>query len=514
VHRLAERVSQYARNHDLLRAGDRVGVAVSGGADSVGLLRILLELRQHLGIVLSVIHLNHQLRGRESDADEQFVRELAARYDLEFLSESWDVNRHAAEKKLSLETAAREIRYEFFANFLRLRNLDKVATAHTLDDQAETVLMRLLRGTGLRGVGSIRPRLFVRDEAAEICGEIVRPLLAERRTALKDYISDVSQDWREDATNRDMKHTRNRIRLSLLPFLEKEFNPSVAQKLAELADIAQSEEAFWNQQCHALFQRIAKPIRASWANATFYPPLEREADLVQHLNARHGPAGIQKTESGNFSTNFGLDLELFTGLSLAVQRRLLQSLESYRITMEFSHIEDVIALTRPEEVDGQIDLPNGWRAVRTENELQFLWLEDGSADKEPRESYEYEMSVPGSVIVPEAGVIVQAQLTQANGGGGDCETLLAPEYASRGLTVRNWRSGDRFWPAHTKAPKKIKELLQDRHITGNQKRRWPVLVCGDEVVWMRGFGVRHDLQPKNGPGVLIRDLPLGEGRSK
>ncbi len=157
MHELAKIVLRYVRKHELLRAGDRVGAAVSGGADSVGLLEFCWNCGAELGIVLSMVHLNHQLRGEESDADEGFVCALAAAHGLEFICESRDVKAYAAEKKLSLEAAAREVRYGFFRE--ALTNLDRIATAHTLDDQAETVLMKLARGAGTRGMAGIYPEV-------------------------------------------------------------------------------------------------------------------------------------------------------------------------------------------------------------------------------------------------------------------------------------------------------------------------------------------------------------------
>src|ERR1700690_1055627 len=214
---LAQKVLGYVRKHELLRAGGRVGVAVSGGADSVGLLRILLELRGELGIVLSVAHLNHKLRGEESDADEVFVRALAAAHGLEIVCASRDVKSYSAERKLSLEAGAREVRYEFFRE--ALGKLDRIATAHTLDDQAETVLMKLARGAGTRGLAGIYPKVRIQHSALSTqlgAKAVVRPLLSVRRQRMVEYLGAIVQDWREDSSNRDLRHTRNRVRHGIL----------------------------------------------------------------------------------------------------------------------------------------------------------------------------------------------------------------------------------------------------------------------------------------------------------
>lgn len=464
MHRLCQSVLKYTRKHDLLRAGDRVGVAVSGGADSVGLLRILLEFRQDLGVVLSVVHLNHQLRGAESKADEQFVCELAARYDLEFLSESRDVKTHAAETKQSLETAARKLRYDFFARLLTEHKLDKIATAHTLDDQAETVLLKLTRGAGTRGLAGIYPKVSIPHKSQR--SAIVRPLLGVRRPDLEAYLKNLGQHWREDSSNRDLRHTRNRIRQEILPRLEEQVNPRVRETLAEVADIAREEEQYWAEQIDSLLSKAWLP-----------------------------------TNSGGI-----LDLDMAQGTALAVRRRLVRAAgESLDLQLDFNHVEAILLLNHDAE---PTSLPGGGEAVLCKGKLELRRGDQPSSD------YEHGLNVPGTLCLEEAGIVIEAKLVAANGSDGDSEGLLASEYTSRGLVVRNWRPGDRFWPAHSKAPKKIKELLQDRHITGDEKRRWPVLVCGDEVVWMRGFGVRRDFKAKDATGVLICDRPLNNGRNE
>src|SRR5437899_799581 len=195
------------QSQELLRPGDCVGVAVSGGADSVSLLLLLLELRKKLGIVLSVVHFNHKLRGKASDADESFVAKLAAKHGLEFHSAAADVAKKAKKERANLEDTARRARYDYFRLLAESGACARIAVAHTADDQAETVLAHLLRGTGLTGLGGIHP----------VAGPVVRPLLGIRRSDLRHFLRARKQTWREDATNQDTKRTRARIRRKLLP---------------------------------------------------------------------------------------------------------------------------------------------------------------------------------------------------------------------------------------------------------------------------------------------------------
>ena len=264
---VAHKLLGFIRKHRLLKAGDRLAVAVSGGVDSAALLRLLLELRGDFGIVLSVVHFNHKLRGEESDADERFVAELARTHGLEFRRGEGDV-RACADTGLSLEAAARKLRYEFFGELLRERPLDRIATAHTLDDQAETVLLRLARGAGTRGLAGIYPRVaeaacartqiprFARDDIGGgddiFQPSIIRPLLGVRRAELVGYLGEIGQGWREDSSNLSRDHARNRVRQELLPWVEINLNPSVRERLAETAEIAREEEAYWQREIEPL----------------------------------------------------------------------------------------------------------------------------------------------------------------------------------------------------------------------------------------------------------------------
>jgi tRNA(Ile)-lysidine synthase len=230
---LSQRVRAFADRHKLWRADTRVIAALSGGADSLALLLILRELHEAGDLVLdAAAHLNHGIRGVAADADEAFCRALTARLGVDFVGARVDVAAAAAAERLSLEVAARRARHRFFEQVLRDRGADAVAVAHTEDDQAETVLLRIVRGAGKRGLSGIRPR---RDR-------LVRPLLAVTRAELREFVTERGETWREDATNADIANPRNRMRHEVLPYLATHFNPSVARALARLADVAHGDE--------------------------------------------------------------------------------------------------------------------------------------------------------------------------------------------------------------------------------------------------------------------------------
>ena len=461
---LVERVQETIRKRGLFKAGDRVAVAVSGGADSVALLLLLLELRGKLGLVLSVAHVNHKLRGEESDADERFVADLARRHDLEFLVHAAPVDR---ERGSGIEAAGRALRYDFFRELARAGRVRKIATAHTLDDQAETVLLRVFRGTGIRGLAGIHPRLvFLGEGPAEDkgqpYGEVVRPLLELRRRELQEFLRARGQDWREDSSNRDPSFLRNRVRLAVLPVLKESFGEAALENLADLAEIARAEEEHW--EC-------GHPEVCAAEGALKVAPLAK--------------------------------------LPLAAQRRLVREWLQANAgagSVSFRVIEDVLQLAAG-RAGRTLELPGGRILRRAQRELRW----ETASDPQPAD-YAYVLLVPGSVEVRELGIRIQATLTDRERvPESERGQVLDPEKVSGQMRIRNWRAGDRFWPANTKQPKKVKDLLSDRRAVGLEKKLWPVIEAGGELVWMRGFAVPAGFGPASGSSrvIWICEAPCG-----
>ncbi|MFZ0808435.1 MAG: tRNA lysidine(34) synthetase TilS, partial [Candidatus Sulfotelmatobacter sp.] len=543
VHSLAERVLLHIRRQELLRAGDRVGVAVSGGIDSVALMRLLLELQGELGIVLSVVHFNHKLRGAESDADEHFVADLAVAHGLEFFVDCDDVAERAREDRVSVETAARELRYGFFRYLLGEGNpsveaadgaaqsralskphlgstLDKIVTGHTLDDQAETVLMRMIRGTGMRGLGGIYPRLPVEDDSGDLCGEIVRPFLTLRRRELEAYLKAVGQPWREDSSNANHAFTRNRLRQLILPVLENEFNPAIAETISDLADIARGEEDYWENEISGWMGTVVHWSEPDWARRAATSGLVNinlGTSLAPAESSNEGSANDlqSKIESAAWLLmNASISRVWFVTESEAVQRRLIKAIgEHAGIPLEFKHVEEIRRLAAHDSEGKELSLPLGWKFVREADELIFLTPD--LRIEPPAHDYEYELSVPGRVIVPEIGAAIQIYRIVGGGSGYNPDHLLDADSLCGPLRVRNWRAGDRFWPAHTKSAKKIKELLQERQISGAGRKLWPVVLIrsdeGDEIIWVRGFPVPAKYAAKpGGSSMVICETPLAD----
>ena len=443
------------RKKGLLRPGDRLGLAVSGGADSVALLRAMLELREELGVVLKALHFNHRIRGTDADADERFVREIAAEHGLEFICDSADTHAYRDQEKLSLEASARALRYRFFAEQISDGVINKVATAHTLDDQAETLLLRLVRGSGLRGLRGVH------DQTAE---GIVRPMLHLRHTEVEHYLQSLGQTWHEDATNADTHHTRNRIRHELLPTLARDFNPQIAETLGRTAEVLTADEEYLHAETQRLLPLLVlpgKPVRGG---------------------------GRAATEDG-----VAIDVQKLLAHPLAIRRRVLRSVaETLGVHLDQQQVEDALALAPNQKLQISAD----WRIQRTPREIRF---EKEAAKGKP---YAYPLAVPGEVVLGQMNIKVRASLKpldRANPRG----TLVGQSLSlSAALVVRSWRAGDRFRQAHAAREHKVKELLNEIHSPADQRSHWPVIEADGQVVWL--YGARNPvLQTAAGEQVVI-----------
>jgi tRNA(Ile)-lysidine synthase len=282
-------------SRDQIQPGDRICVAVSGGADSVALLLAIHEAntasRNALGVGLSVAHVQHGIRdASESEADLAFVQDLCIQLDVPLHIHRADVPSRAADNRETIEEAAREVRYAFFRNLIASGHADSVLTAHTLDDQAETVLMKLLRGAWTEGLSAIHPVILV-TAPGQRSGKILRPLLATRRADIEVFLNSRSQSWRTDSTNADTAYTRNRVRLELMPQL-RTFNPSIDQTLANTAELAREEEARWQTELTRLLPQLllpGKPVRGGGRAVSTSPVGKSLAIELERLRSLDPP---------------------------------------------------------------------------------------------------------------------------------------------------------------------------------------------------------------------------------
>lgn len=467
----------------IVRPGDRVGVAVSGGADSVALLLLLLELRKKLGIVLSVVHLNHKLRGRASDADEKFVAKLAAKHRLPFHTEQVDVQSIAKAKKANLEDTARRERYTFFQRLVDEGHLDWVAVAHTADDQAETVLAHILRGTGLAGLGGIHP----------VVRRVFRPLLKVRRAESRAYLRTRKQSWREDLTNRDTTKMRARIRRKLLPVLEKQFQAGVVDHLGTLAELARQDEAFLDALAEGYYGQL---VRKRGLQSTI-----RIADLIDPQ-----PQNAKLTSAPEIAA------EKSATLRKRLLRKIVEDLKSQPGQLTAEHVNAVLRFAERGENGKTLQLPGGISVRREHDALTFL-AEGNQKSKIERRSSGFAHSVKlqdgESVMrVPELGCAFRfmaidwpekTEDTRYTGSALDRDALRSP------LVLRNWRPGDKLHPIGHRNAHKLKRLLNKMRIGRWERDGWPVLTSGGVLAWARGFPVAAEFaaNERTRTGIVI-----------
>lgn len=460
---IVRRVSEIIPRYSMLVPGDKVGVAVSGGADSVILLHLLHRLISSFAIHLTVLHVNHGLRGDESDADEQFVRNLADTLGLPF------VTAQAEPAPGNLEQEARRARRAFFANCRREYRLQKIALGHTKSDQAETVLYRFLKGSGITGLAGMRP---VTEEG------FIRPLLGLTRPEVRAWALANQFQWREDSSNADPVFARNLLRNTVIPALASEFNPNLEGTLAGMAEIAAAEEDFWHFHIQPIYLQMVSKC---------------DLGLVLRVSA-------------------------LTASHVAVQRRLIRcaiaQIRGDLRSIDSQHVDAVLELCKSEYGHDRVLIP-GVDALRSFGIL--LLAKPGELNADPR-NYSIELTPGTRLKLPFGAGFVELRLLNSNHincvnfkdertgpsmpvaqndreesqfpkevADLDFEALTSRTSAAR-LQVRNWRPGDEMVrPEHHK-PEKIKSLFQEYRVLLWKRRHWPLAVANDEIVWARNFG--------------------------
>lgn len=432
-----------------LAAGSRLGLAVSGGADSVALLRLAWGMAESRGWRLRVLHVHHGLRAAEADADAQFVEQLAAQLGVPCEVLRADTGTLASEHRLGLEEAGRLVRYSWWKRLLLASELDAVATGHTLDDQAETVLGKVLRGAWTAGLAGIYPQVAARDlpevtdtpaAGPDGTGWLVRPLLGTRRATLRAWLRDQKQPWREDATNDELRFTRNRIRHTVLPVLS-EVNPQAAEHLAQISMLAREEEQYWQHELQRVLPGLLLPGR----------PVR---------------GGGRANASTSKEKSLGFEVERLRTLPVALQRRVLRATaQQLGVNLSFAETERVTALlkggsgstTRREQINAALHIE------RTARELRFVL-----AMESPQGTQELvEIEVPGEGV----GLGVRVRVHWSGSG------------PQSGLAVlRAARPADRVKLRHSSgAPKRVKEVLERMGVAPVDRAGWPVVEWRSEI---------------------------------
>lgn len=455
-------VRQTIAEYRMLVYGDSVLIALSGGPDSTVLAHVMHSLAAQYGLRLAVAHLNHQLRDEESERDADFVAEFSRKLGLPYYIKKANVRHLRRKCQSSLEEAAREARYAFFARIASKNRFNKIATGHHGNDNAELVLLNLLRGSGPLGLSGIRP---IRNN------NIIRPLIDLKRSEIINYINELNLPYVTDASNFDLTFRRNRIRRHLIPDLEKNYNPGITAALNRLGNIMRAED--------------------DWMDSLIKPDFDRCVQI-------------------NASDAVTIDLKCIAQLAIAAKRRLIRKAiftankNLRRITLQ--HIDAVLHLADSGSTSGRLDLPDNIRVAVTDGPgltinkvIAGRSIDPKGNSVPPERDYQYTLSAPGILHVEEAGATIK--LTEIS-------TFDLPDYVELGrdlalldmdglqfpLVVRNMRPGDRFSPLGVNGTQKVKKYFIDHKIPVPWRQICPLLICRDKIVWIAGHRIDNSVK--------------------
>jgi tRNA(Ile)-lysidine synthase len=434
-------------HYDLLQKGDRVLVAVSGGPDSVALLYALLEIKDEFDLDICVVHLNHKLRGRESDEDEKFVKNLAQKLDLKFFSKSIDVKKKARGMKLSLEEAARLVRYRYLENLADKIKADKIAIGHQADDQAETFLMRLLRGAGGLGLSGIPP----------IRGKIIRPLIETRREKIEKFLKEKGESYRTDSSNLLPNYFRNKIRLLLLPLIKKKFNPKIVDVLNRASSIISFQQQYIEQKCEEILHDICK---------------------------------IKKSDK------IILDLRRFINYDISLQREMIRlcvkELNKDSTDLSFDSIERALDLIQRKKSGRKVKLTgNMWAEVSGENLAIY---------KEKKKLYHYSIPLPGEKNLRSLGMTIKSEIVSRSSlpveirAKGEEIALLDWEKLKRPFNLRSRRPKDKFKPLGMQGTKSVADFLIDMKVPRYERDEVMLLTTQGKIAWIVGYRISDEFK--------------------
>ena len=466
------RVLRFIKEHRSVSSQHCLLVAVSGGPDSVCLLHILIKLQEELGIRLHVAHLNHQLRGAESEADAGYVSDLDHRLGIPVTVEQRDVKAYHAQQHCSLEEAAREVRYAFLAEVARTVGADRVAVGHTIDDHIETILMHLIRGTGTKGLRGLQPSSWWQSLGGSLT--VIRPLLEVSRQETVDYCHQHQLMPRVDVSNLSLSPLRNRIRHQLLPLLQS-YNPQVAQALLRTARIAGDDLAFLDGESARLWGELAR----------------REGDTII------------------------LDKKGFLELPAALKQHLLRAsiekLLGNLMDIETRHLEEIMdALTKP--AGKSISLPGGL-TFSVEYDRYLMGSDLAALSPFPILDAEFPLKMPGETRLPGwriEATIIDPSVVKGKGIKGmglinkDFTAYFDLDKTGDKLLVRSRKRGDRFQPLGMSQPKKLNEFMIDAKIPNSWRQRIPIVCSPGHILWVVGWRIDDRVKVTEGTKQVLR----------
>ena len=451
--RFLQRTHRFILQHDMICSGEAIVVGFSGGVDSLALLVALYELRHPLDCHLHIAHLDHQLRG-DSTSDAELVKQYANLLKLPFTIKKIDIPALIKQRNQSIEALARKERYEFFETVSKKIGATKVALGHQRNDQAETVLMNLLRGAALTGLRGILP---IRD------GKFIRPLLDFSRTEIEEFVAEQGLQPCDDSTNWDRNFLRNRIRLDLLPLLKRDYNRNIQNTLAQNAELLRAESDY--------LEDIARKA----LDACLAEPATHDVVILNRLMfLRHHPA-----------------------LRRRILRLAIGQIQGDMKQLAFNHSEFMLQLSEGKSPNRQLNLPNNLEFLRAYNQLIIQRPTSKIGE------FEYTVAVPGDNNFPELNAVMVATIVEAPSRktsyvlDGKFQAVFDVDQIQMPLKIRSRRAGDRFQPFGMKGTKKVKDFFIDAKVPQRMRQSIPILVTGDEILWVVGHRTSEKCKVSN-----------------
>ena len=444
--------------YGMLSQNDRIVVAVSGGPDSMALLHILYCIRMKYSLYIHVAHLNHMMRGEESEVDTQYVRDYCISCNIPYTIRYGDINSISKEEGVSIEEAGRKVRYELFSDIAREITASKIALAHNLNDQAETMLMRIMRGTGLDGLCGIKP---VRDNL------YIRPFINTPRYEIEEYCTLNNLNPRIDSTNLEPIYMRNKIRLELIPYIKENYNQGIENSLAGMSRLLREDNDFIDDYANTVYK-----------------------DLVKDNNNK-----------------LSIDIISLKNLNNAIKKRVIrkaiEGVNGSLVGIESKHIELILAILERGSTGSAVDLPGSIKAIISYNNLNII-----KTSWEPSSIFAHILRIPGTTSIHEIKSCMEASLINGSFCGNYNDNIYIKYFdydkIKDSVYIRNRRVGDYIIPFGMNGRKKIKDIFIDNKIPREERENIPLVAVGNEIIWVVGYYINNNYKIDNSTKKILK----------
>lgn len=456
---IKERFLKYIEDNSLINKDDGIVIGLSGGPDSVCLLHLLCSVKEELNLKLAAAHINHMIRGEEADGDEEYSRQLCEKFDVDFFALRKDVEGYAKEKGMSSETAGRKVRYDFFNEVLKKKGYSKIATAHNANDQAETILLRIMRGTGLDGLAGIP----VKRE-----NKYIRPILFMKREEVEEYCKKNNLEPRIDATNLEKLYSRNKVRLDIIPYMKENFNKDVVEAINRMALLLQDDNKF----------------------------------IVEEVNKVYKEYCIEKTDK------VIIQKEVFNKNSAIIGRIIRKSIKKVngnQYDVESKHIKEIENIQKV-STNKTVDLPYGIFAENVYGDIHIKLKKFIKSNKYDELVYEKELIDEETIefngytfSFKVLNNIENIQFTKNN-----CIKYFNYDKINGNIIIRQRKNGDKMNPFGMKGNKKLKDIFIDMKVPKEERELIPVIQFGDDIAWLVSLKLSNKFRVTNDTRKILK----------